>query len=327
MSKGAEGDKRGETKGRDWGRDWGGSGVTGRSGVLFSVWMTERARQLHGDWVELESADGELYFANIKTKETSWDPPPQAFSPEKSGKENAEPDREEAFKTVARRLDASANDHEGARQSFCLSTRGYNLGENTMEETFADGIGSCLRIHYVVLGADIASCGPRLLDSREGKQRWLRATRSLCDARYSHRVYAMSCTEIGYAATSLRPSGARKHVYSTCSGMWYAKSVTDLYRIMLPASLTPSYQVAGVGVLLEQQEQGDNILIEKVFKGGPADLSKVLVFKLAANEAAMRSPVLTYRIVTLLTEPLCPCYAMSATDLHGTVLPESARWR
>lgn len=43
MSKGAEGDKRGETKGRDWGRDWGGSGVTGRSGVLFSVWMTERA--------------------------------------------------------------------------------------------------------------------------------------------------------------------------------------------------------------------------------------------------------------------------------------------
>ncbi len=27
-------------------------------------------RQLRGDWVELESADGEVYFANIKTKET-----------------------------------------------------------------------------------------------------------------------------------------------------------------------------------------------------------------------------------------------------------------
>jgi hypothetical protein len=33
-------------------------------------------RTLHGNWVELESANGSVYYADLISKETSWDPPP-----------------------------------------------------------------------------------------------------------------------------------------------------------------------------------------------------------------------------------------------------------
>lgn len=51
------------------------------------------ALQLRGNWVELETPDGDVYFANIVTKETSWDMPVEA---EEAGeKENAAPQKQE----------------------------------------------------------------------------------------------------------------------------------------------------------------------------------------------------------------------------------------
>ena len=44
-------------------------------------------RQLQGDWVELESVDGEVYYANVATKETTWEMP--VFLAEQESKENA----------------------------------------------------------------------------------------------------------------------------------------------------------------------------------------------------------------------------------------------
>jgi hypothetical protein len=46
-------------------------------------------RQLQGDWVELESVDGEIYYANVATKETSWELPTEALSGQ-DAKENDE---------------------------------------------------------------------------------------------------------------------------------------------------------------------------------------------------------------------------------------------
>ena len=45
-------------------------------------------RQLQGDWVELESAEGEVYYANVATKETSWDLPLAALAEQDAEKEN-----------------------------------------------------------------------------------------------------------------------------------------------------------------------------------------------------------------------------------------------
>ena len=49
------------------------------------------ALQLCGNWVELETHDGDVYFANIVTKETSWDMPAEAEE-EAGDKENAVPE-------------------------------------------------------------------------------------------------------------------------------------------------------------------------------------------------------------------------------------------
>ena len=49
------------------------------------------ALQLCGNWVELETHDGDVYFANIVTKETSWDMP-AAAEEEAGNKENAVPE-------------------------------------------------------------------------------------------------------------------------------------------------------------------------------------------------------------------------------------------
>ena len=49
------------------------------------------ALQLRGNWVELETPDGDVYFANIVTKETSWDMPAEAEE-EAGDKENAVPE-------------------------------------------------------------------------------------------------------------------------------------------------------------------------------------------------------------------------------------------
>ena len=63
--------------------------------ILLACMCACTAPQLRGDWVELETPDGEVYFANIVTKETAWDMPAAAHeedSLEPSDKENAAPE-------------------------------------------------------------------------------------------------------------------------------------------------------------------------------------------------------------------------------------------
>jgi len=158
-------------------------------------------RKLQGDWVELQSSDGETYFANVVTKETSWENPFGEEDPIE--KENTTPQL-----TV----------HEMAgRESVGPSDR-----TATRAPSGADDMAVSLITSEFAALSDLAA----LADS---------------------------------SLAPLPLSGTATH-----SSLTTRTEVSSL----------PQTEACGVGVLLEQSEEGKGVLIERVFKGGPADVSK-----------------------------------------------------
>lgn len=90
-------------------------------------------RQLRGDWVELETADGEVYYANINTKETSWEMPAalaEARATEQNvGSSDKENSTSKAFKSPSAASKLAERD-ENARTRLAPLGCTYNVSRN-----------------------------------------------------------------------------------------------------------------------------------------------------------------------------------------------------
>eukprot|EP00960_Hanusia_phi_P076790 768610-Hanusia_phi.AAC.2 len=207
-------------------------------------------RHLPNSWVELESPDGEIYYANIKTKETSWDPPESDIEDKENRQEN-----------VLLPISKIAQQP----QKSPVSARLKQGGRKT----------------------EICEVPANSSSSQDSRAAFPRFSQFPWQAKHDQ-----TCEE------SMSVSFVAKESHA----------VSDLAALadMSVAHLSPrdSQPEAGVGILLEQLEEGGPITVGKIFKDGPAALRFLLSFSPCASPTAL---------LLLLPPPTAPAAALPSS--------------
>ena len=195
------------------------------------TWCCVHRRHLPNSWVELESPDGEIYYANVKTKETSWD----------------QPDCD---------LEDKENQHENVLMPISKIAAVAQAPRSTSPASKAGGKG--LDVSQVSLSVDWSTVSGCSADSRgsQGSRTFPRFSQCPLQGKQQE----MTCEE----SMSVSFVAKESHAVSDLAAL-ADMSVAHLS----PREVQPD---AGVGILLEQLEEGGPIAVGKIFKEGPAAL-------------------------------------------------------
>jgi len=260
-------------------------------------------RQLRGNWVELETPDGDVYFANIVTKETSWDMP-AAAEEEAGNKENAVPE--------AAAMSPAPHKPERVTESRPTVPLGWS-SHNANGARFNPDAVNETKAHDQSLAAlnDIPALSFMRSPDRAPAPAPTAATgqnvqRSQLAGPTTSWIPGLSAksklnTSIILDATMMEASfvGRESDAISDLAALADMNDMTILpggcgggsvhggggggvADMTLVSSSFPEFverpsandgELCGVGVILEQMQKGTGIIVEKVFAGGPAHLS------------------------------------------------------
>jgi hypothetical protein len=265
-----------------------GSSISNREGDMTPEVMTEAQthrqstrkpkllRQLRGDWVELESADGEVYFANIKTKETSWDIPEEARMGE--DKENAH----------AQKITPHGNSpSKSYSPKKPLSASKYNVGNSraiSEGKMLDQSVAAFNAITALSFAHSPESSQPPALTSHRAAERLKTAAAESVVMNQWNMNNTLACDTTMMGASFVgRESDAISDLAALAdlSMMLQQSPRQSLVKQHTLDQRTkqqqePDGEMCGVGIVLEQMEQGRGVTIEKVLDGGPAHQNATL---------------------------------------------------
>ena len=258
-------------------------------------------RQLKGNWVELESVDGETYFANIVTKETSWDMPAEACE------DTLEKENDASGQTMipaANKL--TEREEKGKRSTAPLRPIAHNtnrpsadtVNETKLHDQSVAALNDLPALSFMQspdhshppsitaplpMPYNMSAPGPVHLQAQKAtgnaREKPNNMSNNVLNVSNVLDGTVMGASFVGRESDAISDLAALADLNDMTtmqSTSPRAAEHTELSHFQQEHQ-QPMDEMYGVGIILEQMQQGTGIIVEKVFEGGPAHTSGALM--------------------------------------------------